>query len=66
MDKYLFILWLVVLGILGITLFVFGILAFQSRSDTNTATWLMAPATTALGIIAGLLSPSPATAGDRR
>jgi hypothetical protein len=61
MNQYLFIIWVVVLGILGLTLFVFGILAFKARSDPSTAAFLMAPATTALGAIAGLLAPSPAT-----
>jgi len=63
MNQYLFVIWVTVLGILGLTLFVFGILAFKARDDAATAAFLMAPATTALGAIAGLLAPSPATAG---
>ena len=64
MNDYAFIIWLVILGILGITLFLFGFLAYKSRDDAATAAFLMAPATTALGAIAGLLAPSPASGGD--
>lgn len=59
MNRYLFTIWLVVLGILGVTLFLFGILAYRARGEAATAAFLMAPATTALGAIAGLLAPSP-------
>lgn len=59
MNKYLFVIWLVVLGTLVAVMLVFGILAYLSRDNAATAAWLMAPVTTALGAFVGLLSPNP-------
>ena len=58
-NKYVFIIWMVVLGILGLTVLLFGYLAFKNIGDEKNAVFLMAPATTALGAIVGLLAPSP-------
>jgi hypothetical protein len=59
-NKFVFIVWMVVLGLLGVTIILFGFLAFLSRDDAATSAWLMAPATTALGAVVGLLAPTPA------
>ena len=51
--------WLIVVGVLGVTVLGFGYLSYQLIYAGKDATVISGFATTALGALIGLLAPSP-------